>query len=80
MSDWPRDEGELAGPFDGEAEGREYELLEHELELALLRPQDPLQLRDAGLEFGEAVLELIALERGQAGQAHVQDGVGLHLA
>ena len=44
-----------------------------------LAGEEVLEVGDPGLDLGELGLELLGLEAGQAGEAHVEDGLGLDL-
>ena len=55
------------------------ELVADDLEHALRVGEDVLQLGDALDDSDVLVLDLLALEGGQAAQLHLEDGVGLHL-
>ena len=46
----------------------------------LARGEDALQLGDRGAHLGQLGLELVDLEPGELGQAHVEDRVGLRFA
>ena len=55
------------------------ELLEHHVEDLLVAREQRLQLRDLRAQLGELVEHLLALERGERAQAHVEDRLRLAL-
>src|SRR5690606_20217751 len=55
------------------------ELVLDDLEADLLALEDLLELGDEAADLGELLLELLDLEPGQPGEAHLEDRLGLPL-